>query len=109
MEELCAPMTGKAEGEESVNGGPAGRVSLNCALPCFISEENQPCTHTLTRTQDRRVQGGGRTCLISLELIASGTCASLVLQVLQRSRNGVTMLSRHSVGTYQGNELTRNS
>ena len=30
--------------------------------------------------------------------------------VTQRSRSGLTMpLSRHSVGTYQGNELTRNS
>ena len=27
----------------------------------------------------------------------------------QRSRCGLTVLSRHSVGTYQGNELTRNS
>ena len=27
----------------------------------------------------------------------------------QRSRNGLTMLSRYSVGNYKGNELTRNS
>ena len=27
----------------------------------------------------------------------------------QRSRSGLTMLSRHSVGTYQGNKLTRTS
>ena len=27
----------------------------------------------------------------------------------RRSLSGLTMLSRHSVGTYQGNELTRNS
>ena len=26
-----------------------------------------------------------------------------------RSRRGLTLLSRHNVGTYQGNELTRNS
>ena len=31
------------------------------------------------------------------------------IPLTQRSRSGLTMLSRHSVGTYQGMELTRNS
>ena len=29
--------------------------------------------------------------------------------LVHRSRSGLTILSRHSVGTYQGNNLTRNS
>ena len=35
-------------------------------------------------------------------------CRWQVTPLTQRNQSGLTMLSRHSVGTYQGNELTRN-
>ena len=44
---------------------------------------------------------------------ARSACRRLQLNthapLTQRSRSGLTMLSKHIVGTYQGNEITRNS
>ena len=74
------------------------RVNFVCRLLFGVRSTPVPVTAVaLKRPRSFRQSAGGRLHL--------NTHTSLT----QRSRNGLTVLSRHNVGSYQGNELTRHS
>ena len=82
---------------------PAGAAG-ECSFPKFTFRADSCSVSVPTRVIAAARKGSQSFCQSAGGRLQINTHTPFI----QRSRSGLTMLSKHIVGTYQGNEITRN-